>query len=46
VEQSGGKAVTGAGRILDVAPETLHQRVPVLLGSAGEVDRVLSHLDG
>jgi fructose-1,6-bisphosphatase I len=46
VEQAGGKAVTGAGRILEVAPETLHQRVPVLLGSAGEVDGVLSHLDG
>jgi fructose-1,6-bisphosphatase I len=46
VEQAGGKAVTGEGRILEVAPEALHQRVPVLLGSAGEVDRVLAHLGG
>lgn len=41
VEQAGGKAFAGAdGRILEVGPETLHQRVPVLLGSADEVDRV------
>ena len=33
VEQAGGAASTGRGRILEVTPERLHQRVPVILGS-------------
>jgi len=44
VEQAGGSAVTGTGRILDVEPVELHQRTPVVLGSAGEVEKVLAHL--
>jgi fructose-1,6-bisphosphatase I/sedoheptulose-1,7-bisphosphatase/fructose-1,6-bisphosphatase I len=40
VEQAGGAASTGRVRILDVAPEALHQRVPVILGSKNEVERV------
>lgn len=40
VEQAGGAASTGRERILDVIPEKLHQRVPVVLGSASEVERV------
>ena len=43
-EQAGGAADTGAGRVLDVVPRELHQRVPVVLGSEGEVARVLAHL--
>ena len=38
VEQAGGAATTGRTRILDVQPESLHQRVPVFLGSKNEVD--------
>ncbi len=38
VEQAGGAASTGRGRILDVVPEQLHQRVPVFLGSKREVE--------
>ncbi len=37
VEQAGGAASTGFGRILEVQPETHHQRVQVILGSADEV---------
>lgn len=37
VEQAGGAASTGRGRILEVAPEGHHQRVPVILGSREEV---------
>ncbi len=37
VEQAGGLASTGRARILDIAPQGLHQRVPVFLGSRGEV---------
>ena len=41
VEQAGGVATTGAGRILDVLPEKLHQRVPVFLGSQAEIQQLL-----
>ena len=40
IEQAGGRATTGRQRILDVVPEGLHQRVPVILGSASEVERI------
>ncbi|WP_410497940.1 class 1 fructose-bisphosphatase [Chitinibacter sp. S2-10] len=37
VEAAGGAASTGAERLLDVQPERLHQRVPVILGAMNEV---------
>ncbi|WP_240125625.1 class 1 fructose-bisphosphatase [Thermomonas alba] len=37
VEQAGGAASTGRMRMLDVVPSSLHQRVPVFLGSRAEV---------
>ncbi|KRG61736.1 fructose 1,6-bisphosphatase [Stenotrophomonas humi] len=37
VEQAGGAATNGRERILDIAPDQLHQRVPVFLGSKNEV---------
>src|SRR5690606_19919132 len=40
VEQAGGRAIDGTGRILDIQPEALHQRVGVILGSREEVERV------
>ena len=40
VEQAGGAATDGAQRILDIVPTSLHQRVPVFLGSKNEVERV------
>ena len=40
VEQAGGAASTGRGRILEVVPTALHQRVPVILGSKNEVERL------
>jgi fructose-1,6-bisphosphatase I/sedoheptulose-1,7-bisphosphatase/fructose-1,6-bisphosphatase I len=40
IEQAGGAATTGRGRILEVEPAALHQRVPVILGSRQEVDRL------
>ncbi|MBD5635148.1 MAG: class 1 fructose-bisphosphatase [Candidatus Eremiobacteraeota bacterium] len=40
VEQAGGAASTGRGRILDVVPTTLDARVPVILGSSSEVERL------
>ena len=43
VEQAGGAATTGTQRILDIEPEQLHQRVPVILGSRLEVERVTGY---
>jgi fructose-1,6-bisphosphatase I/sedoheptulose-1,7-bisphosphatase/fructose-1,6-bisphosphatase I len=40
VEQAGGAASTGRQRILELLPHQLHQRVPVILGSKNEVDRI------
>ncbi|CDY74043.1 Fructose-1,6-bisphosphatase, type I [Caballeronia glathei] len=40
VEQAGGAATNGHQRILDIEPQSLHERVPVFLGSKNEVDRV------
>lgn len=40
IEQAGGASTTGRQRIMDVEPNGLHQRVPVILGSRNEVLRV------
>ncbi len=40
VEQAGGRASTGERRMLEVVPEALHQRVPLILGSRHEVERI------
>ncbi|MDH4273629.1 MAG: class 1 fructose-bisphosphatase [Gammaproteobacteria bacterium] len=38
VEQAGGGSTTGYERIMEIKPDALHQRVPVILGSKNEVD--------
>ncbi len=43
VEQAGGLASTGRGPILEVVPGALHERVPVLLGSRREVERLVRY---
>lgn len=45
-EQAGGAASTGQGRILDVQPEELHQRVPIVIGSKLDVQDVEQFLSG
>ncbi|GAC1581503.1 MAG: class 1 fructose-bisphosphatase [Candidatus Elarobacter sp.] len=45
VEAAGGAASTGRGRVLDLIPTSLHQRVPLLLGSRSEVERLCSYHD-
>jgi fructose-1,6-bisphosphatase I len=45
VEQAGGKTMAnGTQRILDIEPSAIHQRTPVILGAADQVDAVLAHL--
>ncbi|MBQ5947676.1 class 1 fructose-bisphosphatase [Massilia sp. ST3] len=43
VEQAGGAATDGKGRIMDIPPTKLHQRVPVFLGSKEEVEVVTGY---
>ena len=43
-EQAGGAGSTGAERILDVQPELLHQRTPLIVGNADVVERVVAKL--
>lgn len=44
VEQAGGRASTGKHRILDLAPSSLYQRIPVYLGSEDDMVELESHL--
>jgi len=46
VEQAGGRASTGRQRVVDLAPDALDQRVPLMFGAAAEVERLeLYHRD-
>ena len=43
-EQAGGMASNGTRRILEIEPQSLHQRVPFYIGSPNMVEDVLRHL--
>lgn len=43
MEQAGGAATDGTQPMLDVVPEALHQRVPVMLGSRAEIETFLGY---
>jgi fructose-1,6-bisphosphatase I len=48
-EAAGGKATTGRERVLDIVPDELHQRVPLVIGSIRDVDsyeRIVREIDG
>ena len=42
MEQAGGLSTTGTERIMQLVPENVHQRVPVIMGSKSEVEEVIS----
>lgn len=44
IEEAGGKASTGSESVLNVVPEKLHQRTPVIIGSKKDVELVESFL--
>lgn len=47
IEQAGGRAITDDGRrILDIEPQNLHQRVPLIIGSKKDVDLAEKFLSG
>jgi len=41
-EQAGGMASSGKGRILDIKPEGIHQRTPLIVGSKREMEALLN----
>lgn len=43
VEQAGGGSTAGLQRVLEVNPTGIHQRVPIMLGSKNEIDRIASY---
>ena len=46
VEQAGGMATNGHDRIMEIEPNSLHQRTPVYIGSVDMVKRVNDFLSG
>jgi fructose-1,6-bisphosphatase I len=44
LEQAGGRASTGSQNILDVVPDKLHMRTPLIIGSPNDVSLVESFL--
>ncbi len=43
IEQAGGRASSGDGPILEVQPESIHQRTGFVFGSRAEVERIESY---
>ena len=43
IEQAGGRASDGRKRLMDVQPESLHQRIGFMFGSSQEVDRIVGY---
>lgn len=41
IEKAGGMATTGHQRVLDIVPSSIHQRVPIWLGSKDDVQEFL-----
>jgi fructose-1,6-bisphosphatase I len=45
IEQAGGMAIDGRGRILEIEPESIHQRTPIFIGSPKNVKVAKSFLE-
>jgi fructose-1,6-bisphosphatase I len=41
MEQAGGISTTGKKRVMEITPATVHQRVPVIMGSKNDVQEVI-----
>ncbi len=46
IEQAGGMATDGFGRILDLVPADIHERAPLIFGSPDKVERVMAIVCG
>jgi fructose-1,6-bisphosphatase I len=43
IQQAGGDSSTGREQILNIQPNALHQRVPLILGAKQEVQRLIKY---
>ena len=41
MEQAGGLSTTGKERVMDIKPDFVHQRVPIIMGSKNDVQEVI-----
>eukprot|EP00548_Thalassiothrix_antarctica_P000216 CAMPEP_0194145208 /NCGR_PEP_ID=MMETSP0152-20130528/15625_1 /TAXON_ID=1049557 /ORGANISM="Thalassiothrix antarctica, Strain L6-D1" /LENGTH=399 /DNA_ID=CAMNT_0038845327 /DNA_START=45 /DNA_END=1244 /DNA_ORIENTATION=+ len=41
MEQAGGLSTTGTQRVMEISPEVVHQRVPIVMGSKNDVEEVI-----
>lgn len=41
VEQAGGMSTTGTERVMEISPDIVHQRVPVIMGSSDDIQEVI-----
>lgn len=44
IKEAGGLATNGEIDILDIIPESIHQRSPIFLGSKDDVNDVLAYV--
>merc|ERR1712125_20712 len=42
MEQAGGLSTTGKKRVMEITPEVVHQRVPIVMGSKKDVEEVVA----
>ncbi len=45
-QQAGGSAITGHGPVLDLVPDSVHQRTPLFVGNTSAVEQIDSALNG
>jgi len=41
MEQAGGLSTTGTKRVMEISPDIVHQRVPIIMGSKNDVQEVI-----
>jgi fructose-1,6-bisphosphatase I len=41
MEQAGGLSTTGTQRVMEISPDTVHQRVPIIMGSRQDVEEAM-----
>ncbi len=41
MEQAGGLSTTGRRRVMEIQPEVVHQRVPVIMGSKNDIQEII-----
>jgi len=41
IEQAGGLSTTGEKRVMEIIPQVVHQRIPVIMGSKNDVQEVM-----